>query len=186
MEFEYLETERMHLRRFDGETLKFVFEHYTQPELRDYFGVQSNDGLTKPRRWYEGGIETYNKKMLFFHLIDKTSKKVIGWCGYHTWYIDHRRAEIGYGLFQDNWKRKGLMTEAMEAVIDYGFGPMNLNRVEAFVSPDNAPSIALMKRFQFQNEGLFRQHFNSTGALEDSSAFGLLREDYLAQNRMKG
>ena len=177
MEFEYLQTQRLKLRRFDAKCLNYVFEHFTGQELFDFFGAQTNDDLVKPRRWYEGTIETYNKKILFFHLIDKASKKVIGWCGYHTWYVDHRRAEIGYGLFADEWKQQGLMSEAMAAVIAYGFGPMNLNRIEAFVKPDNEASLALLKKNNFRYEGLFRQHFNSNGVLEDSAAYGLLRQE---------
>ena len=44
----------------------------------------------------------------------------------------HQRAEIGYLLARAYWRR-GLMTEAMTAVLDYGFGSMGLNRVEALV-----------------------------------------------------
>jgi len=46
---------------------------------------------------------------------------VIGWCGFHTWYTDHHRAEIGYGIYKDEFKKQGFMTEALEAVLEYGF-----------------------------------------------------------------
>jgi ribosomal-protein-alanine N-acetyltransferase len=178
MEFEYLETERLQLRLFNSKYLKYVFENYTEPQLLDFFGVTSKDDLTKPRRWYEGGLETYNKKFLFFHIQNKSTNKVIGWCGYHTWYVDHRRAEIGYGLYNDDVKGKGFMSEAMEAILKYGFEVMNLNRIEAFVGPQNIPSLSVMKKFNFTREGMLRSHFNSERGLEDSVAFGLLREEY--------
>lgn len=57
----------------------------------------------------------------------------IGWCGYHTWYIDHRRAEIGYAIRSDEYKAQGIMTEVMNAVLRYGFEVMNLHRIEAFI-----------------------------------------------------
>ncbi len=44
----------------------------------------------------------------YHQLIDKKTNKVIGWCGFHTWYTDHNRAEIGYGLFDDNYIIKGI------------------------------------------------------------------------------
>jgi ribosomal-protein-alanine N-acetyltransferase len=54
---------------------------------------------------YEKGIPNLNA-FLYFHLLEKTDQNVIGWCGYHTWYLEHDRAEIGYELFK-KVKRQG-------------------------------------------------------------------------------
>ena len=44
-------------------------------------------------------------------------------------------------LFDDNNKNKGIMSEAIISIVNYGFNNMNLERIEAFVDPNNAPSI---------------------------------------------
>ena len=45
---------------------------------------------------------------------------------------------LGYHMDQD-FLRKGYMTEAVAAVVDYAFGPLGLHRVEANVMPRNLP-----------------------------------------------
>jgi [ribosomal protein S5]-alanine N-acetyltransferase len=70
------------------------------------------------------------------------------------------------------------MTEAMKAVLIHGFEQMKLNRVEAFASPLNTPSIRLIERYGFTKEGLLRQHYGHNGVAEDSAVYGLLASEY--------
>jgi ribosomal-protein-alanine N-acetyltransferase len=49
----------------------------------------------------------------------------------------------------DNFKRKGLMTEAVDAIIDYGFTKMNLNRIEALVASYNVASLRIIEKNNF-------------------------------------
>jgi len=61
---------------------------------------------------------------------------------------EHYRAEIGYALNPDH-KSKGIMQEAMTAVLDYGFKIMKLHSIEANVNPNNLSSIKLLERNNF-------------------------------------
>lgn len=142
-------------------------------------GLKDEVDLERESRKYKEGLWTYNKKFVNFLLFLKGDMRVIGACGFHTWYVDHRRAEIGYALYHKDDQAKGYMKEALAAVLKYGFDHMNLNRVEAFVGSDNLPSIKLMAHFGFQKEGLLRQHYYWQDKMEDSLAFGLIKQDYL-------
>jgi ribosomal-protein-alanine N-acetyltransferase len=51
------------------------------------------------------------------------------------------------------------MTEAMNAVIDFGFENMKLNRIEVFIMPRNKRSIKMIKSLGFKREGLLRQRY---------------------------
>lgn len=102
----------------------------------------------------------------------------MGWCGFHTWFTKHRRAEIGYVLNHDQYKGKGNMKEALPAVLKFGFENMDLHRVEALVAPGNKPSLKLLLRSGFAQEGLLRQHYFVNGKMEDSAIFSLLRSEY--------
>ncbi|MDU0206416.1 GNAT family N-acetyltransferase [Paenibacillus sp. MAH-36] len=54
-------------------------------------------------------------------------------CGFHCWYQEERsRAEIGFELAKGYWG-KGIMLEALEPVIDFGFTQMGLVIIEATV-----------------------------------------------------
>ena len=71
------------------------------------------------------------------------------------------------------------MSEAILPIVAYGFNEMNLNRMEAFVGPDNEASQRLVKKLGFQQEGHLKQHFFKNNIYHDSIVFGLLRKDYV-------
>ena len=92
--------------------------------------------------------------------------------------MDHERAEIGYGLFGDEYKRQGLMSEAILPIIEYGFIEMKLNRIEAFIGPENIASIKLINKLNFVKEGQLREHYCENNRVEDSIVYSLLRKEY--------
>ena len=95
----------------------------------------------------------------------------------------HRRAELGYVLIEERWKRLGLMSEALKFVIPFGFNQLNLIRMEACISPENKASLSIIQKFKFQKEGLLRQHYTPKGSNfpEDSMLFALLESDFRIQ-----
>lgn len=179
MTFFTIETERLLLRKVDPKTYHYVFQHFSKKEQMEFLGINNSEKLQEEKEKYKKGITTHNKSMVLFQLLDKKSNKVIGGCGYHTWYFDHARAEIGYALSDDSFKGIGLMSEALQPVLDYGFDTMQLNRVEAFISPTNNASIQLVKKFGFVKEGHLRQHYQKNGQFEDSVVYSLLKEEHL-------
>lgn len=178
MTFEFLTTERLLLRKISPETFEYVYANYSNEELSEFLGLENEGQLVVEKNKFEKGLSTFNKSFLYFQLLDKSNQKIIGWCGYHTWYLDHFRAEIGYGLFDESHKNKGIMTEAIKAILEYGFHQMKLNRVEAFIGSYNTPSLKLVTKFGFTKEGILRSHYFKNNVMEDSVVFSLLKEEY--------
>ena len=178
MKFEEIITDRLILRKFTQESFDAIYSDMSQEEQLDILGLNSIEKLLEEKEKYKKGLSTYNKKFLYHQLIDKKKSAIIGWCGFHTWYTDHNRAEIGYGLFDNNYKSKGIMSEAIVSIVNYGFHNMNLERIEAFVSPNNMPSIKLLKRIKFKEEGLLKHHYFDNNKMDDSIVFALLRFEY--------
>ena len=177
MQIEILTTPRLTLQLVTPEVMDRIFDEHTPAEQMLFFGYERINELQEQERKYRGGLTTYNKKYAYFFLRTKDTNEHIGWCGYHTWYTDHRRAEIGYGL-KDAFQNQGYMTEALQVILEYGFSQMNLHRVEAFVSPTNVPSLRLMQIFKFQKEGHLREHYNVDGENTDSLVFSLLKKEF--------
>lgn len=92
----------------------------------------------------------------------------------------NRRAEMGYILERGHWGR-GYMAEAMACVLAYAFDTLGLHRIEADTDPDNTPSLALLDRFGFSREGLFRDRWFVHGKWHDSVMLALLEADYRAR-----
>lgn len=178
MTFEILTTERLKLRKLTPETYQFVYDAYSDEALIQFLGVADAEQLEKERTKFKKGLSIHNKTFLYFQLLDGTTEKIIGWCGYHTWYLDHNRAEIGYGLFSEEYKNTGIMTEAMTAILDYGFNSMKLHRVEAMIATYNVPSLKLAEKFGFTQEGILREHYSVEGKMENSVVFSLLKHEY--------
>lgn len=178
MKFETIQTERLLLRKLTDDDYSYIFQHLSDTAIMKLLNIETLDKLEIEKQKQEKGYSTFNKRFLIFQLLDKETQHIIGWCGYHTWYIDHGRAEIGYGLIDEHTKGKGLMSEALKAVLRYGFEQMQLNRVEAFVAPENIPSLKLVDKFNFTREGQLRKHYLKDGNLEDSVVFGLLKEEW--------
>jgi [ribosomal protein S5]-alanine N-acetyltransferase len=178
MEFEILTTPRLLLRKMTPDVYDFVFQHYPEDEIKRFFGCRTEDELEEEKKKYTQGLSMYRKSSLIFQLIDPLTMDVLGWCGYHTWYVLHNRAEIGYILSDESRRRQGLMKEALQAVIRYGFEEMGLTRIEAMTAPDNDASNGLLTSMGFVLEGRLREHYLVNGVMEDSLMHSLLQREY--------
>jgi len=172
-----LETNRLWLKELNPELMAMIFSSYTDGELKDFLGVTDAE-LETERQNFRKGMVTYRLSFKSFVMVEKETSMVIGRAGFHTWYLQHARAELGYAMTHEAAKRKGLMTEAVVAIIDYGFKKMDLNRIEAMVSPRNEASLKVLTKLGFTQEGLLRSHFFKNNVMEDSAIFSLLRNEH--------
>jgi [ribosomal protein S5]-alanine N-acetyltransferase len=108
----------------------------------------------------------------------KDSGAFVGTCGMDADYApEHARAELGYVLSREHWG-KGLMPEAMRAVIRFGFGRMGLNRVQARCIAENAASARVMEKAGMTYEGTLRESEFVKGAYRDMKLYSILRREY--------
>jgi ribosomal-protein-alanine N-acetyltransferase len=104
-------------------------------------------------------------------------QRLIGKCGYNEWRKRHRRGDISYIVAREHWG-KGIVSEALHAVLDYGFDHLNLHSVEAGVTPGNDASTRMLERLGFHREGHLRESFWADGMFVDSLIYSLLRRDW--------
>ncbi len=176
-----IETERLMLKEVNPKVSDFIFTRLKDNEIKACYALDYDDKLKIEKEKWEKGLTTYNISFRNFLLFSKISKEVIGRAGFHTWQIHHHRAEIGYGIDKAEQLNKGYMGEALAAIIPYGFEQMELNRIEAFLSPHNTPSVKLMERFGFVKEGSLREHYFKNGIHEDSDCYSILRREFDAK-----
>src|SRR5262249_18465194 len=112
-----LETERLFLKERGPEQNYILFTYYSDEEIMAFMGLNSETELEMERMKFEGGMTTYRTSYKSFMLVDKQSGKTIGRSGFHNWYAQHFRAELGYVLSDERYLNKGLMTEANKAII---------------------------------------------------------------------
>lgn len=107
----------------------------------------------------------------------KYQGKWVGSVGLNDISKDHRKAEIGYWL-DKRAQGKGIMTRAVQALIDYGFCELNLNRVWIRCATDNEKSAAVPERLGFTHEGTLRQSEWMYDHFEDDMVWSLLRLEW--------
>lgn len=86
-------------------------------------------------------------------------------------------ATMGFALRRDRWRR-GLGTETVRALMDLGFGSLDLHRLWAARSPDNVASHATLIRAGLVEEGRIRGHVQVRGAWRDSVVYGILQDEW--------
>ena len=86
------------------------------------------------------------------------------------------KAEIGYCIGRSWWHR-GIVTEAMKAVMDYLFDSEGYQRIEARHDPRNPHSGAVMRKVGMQFEGTHRQSDWNNQGLCDASWYALLKSE---------
>jgi len=178
MQFEELTTSRLILRKITPEVSAYLYENLPENEFMEFMGISTPERLKKEQGRQAQGRAMFNRSSLHFLLVDRASGKTIGDCGYHTWYTDHYRAEVGYGLSEDKYKKQGFMYEALIPILEYGFNEMGLLRIEAMASPVNIASVRLLEKCGFIKEGLLRKNYFENGRMTDSVLYSLLKLEF--------
>jgi len=91
--------------------------------------------------------------------------------------LKNNRIELGYSLSHQHWN-KGLMTEAVRAVVSWAFQTYDFVRLYAYCDPRNIGSWHVMEKLGMQREGLLRQHLKWNDEFRDQLYYGLLRSDW--------
>jgi RimJ/RimL family protein N-acetyltransferase len=89
----------------------------------------------------------------------------------------NRNAEVGYWLGKRYWK-KGIASEALTLILNFGFNNLKSVRIYAKVLHTNLPSIKLLQRTGFKYEGRMRKSVLKDGGWFDKLMFALLDVDY--------
>lgn len=160
-----LETPRLTLHLITPHIIREKMSSLTKEEFLIDFGCEEPAYL-RYQDMVAKGMETHRLSVRYFLISRKEDEITMGECGFHTWNIFHRRAELFYALNRDEFKRQGYLSEALPFVIDYGFQEMNLHRIEALIADENIPSKKLLLKNRFRFEGIMREEIHSVFSME--------------------
>jgi [ribosomal protein S5]-alanine N-acetyltransferase len=172
-----LETERLILRPLRESDLDDLFEYAQDPQVADFGMWQPYESYEACRAHLEQLIGLYERWLKWWALEDKATGKMTGRCELARYDDDDRKAEIGYALNRDFWRR-GLMREAMRAVVSHGYKELHLDRISAVVLVDNVASIALLEQQGFKIEGTMRHYTYIRGKADNVLLYALLKDEW--------
>jgi ribosomal-protein-alanine N-acetyltransferase len=97
----------------------------------------------------------------------KEDSILIGIIGHYRIKPEHFRAEIGYMLLPE-YNGKGIISEAVNEVVNYGFNTLNLHSIEAIISPENLASEKVLQKSGFVKEAHFKENEYFEGRFIDT------------------
>ncbi|MDM5189017.1 GNAT family protein [Bacillus sp. DX4.1] len=176
--FPVLETERLQLRELTLLDAETMFHYFAKESVIRYFGMDSFQDVDQVKITIQHFRKRYEEGSVFRWGIElKGTNQLIGTCGFHLINQNHKRAEIGYELDDTYWG-KGYATEALQAILAYGFETLQFIRIAAVVYTENEASHKLLKKAGFTEEGLLRKHMVQNGVAHDTVIHSLLEEDW--------
>ena len=176
--FPVLETKRLVLRKVTKEDAESILDYLSDEVVMKYYGLEpfkSINNALDEISWYQS-IHN-NKTGIRWGITLKDQGIVIGSCGFHNYVSQHFRTEIGFELSKEQWG-KGIASEAVEAIINYGYKHMNFQRIEALIEPPNLSSQKLVEKLGFIREGLLRNYEFTSGKFDDLYMYSLLKQDF--------
>ena len=172
--FPILETERLILREIDNEDAEDIFNCFSNNDVTRYYGQDALTSLEQANQFVEFFAKNYKEKRgIRWGIEIKDQVGIIGTIGFNAWSPKHKRAEIGYELHPQHW-RKGYTNEAVSKVISYGFNELDLTRIGAVVFIDNKASNELLTKLGFEKEGILRNYMYQNGVPYDTNVYSLL------------
>lgn len=145
---------------------------------------KTSDGLTQTakllsveaeREWIE---KTLKNNEYIFSIIDAQSDKLIGNCGIHDIKYKDRTATLGIFIGEESNRSKGIGSEVLTLLLDYGFNMLNLHNIKLDVFSFNERAIACYKKVGFKEYGRRHECYFLDGKYHDSISMEILENDF--------
>ncbi|MDO8685319.1 MAG: GNAT family N-acetyltransferase [Clostridiales bacterium] len=173
-----IETERLILRRFTIEDVDDAFRGwFSDPDVAMYMRWGAHIDVSQTQESISRFVADYEKWDFYRWAITlKKDNRAIGAIGFHIESEYDSVADVAYTLSKAFWYR-GIISEALKAVLHYALVDVGVNRVEAFHAIDNPASGKVMLKAGMKYEGHARQKYRSHKGYEDCDLYAAVAED---------
>ncbi|MFT0476788.1 GNAT family N-acetyltransferase [Pseudomonas antarctica] len=176
--FPTLTTQRLRLRELLPTDAPALFALHGDSTNMRWFGADPMTDLTQAHALIDTFAQWRKQPNPGTRWALEQDGQLIGSCGLFKWNRDWNSCALSCELAAAA-RGQGLMSEALRAMLAWGFAHMHLHRVEAMVHPHNAASQALLERLGFKAEGTLREAGFWNGQRHDLVVLGLLAREWL-------
>lgn len=173
--FPILETENLILRQISLDDADEVFKLRSNPETMKFIPRPLAETIEDAQKFItecNTGIE--KNELINWAIAKKEDNKLIGMIGFFRMQPENFRGEIGY-ILNPEFHGKGIMKEASNEVIKFGFEQMNFHSIEAVIDPENSASEKLLQKCGFEKEAHFKENFFYNDQFLDTVIYSLLK-----------
>lgn len=177
-----IETKRLVLRTFKLTDAEDMFINWASlKETMKYLPWEPSKSVEDVRARIKSWIDLYDDDTFFQWAIElKSSKELIGVINLHEVDVNNHSAETSYILARKHWN-KGLMTEALQAVLRFGFEDVGLNRISAEFFKGNISSEKVMIKNNLKYEGLSKEKYFKNDKYIDALLYALTKKGWIKE-----
>ncbi|MFC8683947.1 GNAT family N-acetyltransferase [Brevibacillus porteri] len=175
----FLEGERVFLRPIGTEDTEILYRSLFNKETRMLTGTQKHFTREQIHQYIANKGQDSSSVLLLICLCE--NDQVIGDVQIGDIDRNNRNAFIRISIDQNAYQGKGYGSEALLLMLDYGFGILNLHRIELNVFAFNERAIHTYEKLGFQREGVQRQALYYNHAYHDSILMSMLADEYRAK-----
>ncbi len=176
-----LETPRLLLRKIAVSDYQDMYDYSRRPETSRYllWSPHHSPRFTKKYVSYLQG-QYRNENFYDFALVEKTSGKMIGTCGFTSFDLENNSAELGYVLHPDFWG-KGLAKEAILRLMSFGFVELRLHRIIAKIMAQNTASKRVAEKCGMRHEATHIDGMRIKGNYETIDVYAILAKEFFGK-----
>lgn len=175
--FQNLQSNRLLLRQITTDDVNEIFELRSNADTMKFIPrplVTSLEEALEHIAMIQSKIET--NEGINWAVTIKGSDKLIGVAGHYRIKWEHFRSEIGYMILPE-YSGKGITTEVVRLLIDYGYNTMNMHSIEAVIDPRNHASARVLEKNGFVKEAHFKEDHFYNGEFLDSVVYSILNKN---------
>jgi RimJ/RimL family protein N-acetyltransferase len=174
--------EKTWLRAMERDDLEASLRAVNDRETAELVGFSSPTSKAMAERWFEDEVlKQHGQREYFFTICELGQSELIGHCGFHHVQAGVR-ADVAILLLPE-FAGRGLGTDAMNALVDFGFGELGFERIGLHVSPGNERAIRSYEKAGFAHEGRLRAFRRRRGEMMDDLVMSIVRADWDAFER---
>ena len=183
--FPELITKRLRLRRIQLDDVSSLIRYADNKKISDQvlnipFPYGEEDAIRRMNFIIDG---FKNKERYVFAITFKDKNELIGEIGLH---IDknNNNAQFGYWVAEPFWSN-GIATEAVSAILQFGFEKLNLNKIYATHFQDNKASGKVMLKNKMVAEGELKDHYKVNNDYRSVIQYRLTKHEYEEQKNIR-
>ena len=179
-QFPNIITDEITLRKIVPSDIDSLFEIYSNEKLFLHSPVMLKKNKDTVANMIGHFERDYNKKKEIFLGISMNSdpENIVGVAEIFDYNREVNMITIGYRI-NDRFLGRGIATKTVKAMVEYLFNDIGINRIQAFVMPENTKSLNVLRRNNFVEEGTVRQGYVWKGkGVVDLVLFSMIKSDY--------
>ena len=172
-----IEGKKVRIRALQKSDIAEIMKWINDPEVKSNLLMRYPVSQYQEERWIETALGTDNQRNKTFALETKDGV-YLGGIGLHKIDWENSNAEVGIVIGKKEYWNKGYGTDAMLAILDFGFNQMNLHRIYLRVFEFNQRGIRSYEKCGFKKEGILRHDRYREGRYYDTIMMGILKEEF--------